>query len=97
MSESRRQDHHHAEVVARLQLPLENLAFTLDSYLSEDTGQLDPRTRDMLIALREGIHRAALTAKALGAPPAGAKERRGPAIAAKGTIALARRPAPAGY
>ena len=57
------------EVVTRVQLPLENLEFALDSYIEDNGSFLDKRTRAMLISVREGLHRVALSARALGSAP----------------------------
>ena len=54
------------EVVTRVQLPLENLEFALDSYIQDNGSFLDKRTRAMLISVRDSVHRVALSARALG-------------------------------
>ena len=53
------------EVVARVQLPLENLEYALDAYLYDNANWLDPRTRDMLVSVREGVGQVAMSARAL--------------------------------
>ena len=56
------------EVVARVQLPLENLHYVLESYLDENADWLDPRTRELLVSVREGLNQVALSTRFLSTP-----------------------------
>ena len=63
------------QILTRVNLPLENLEFTIDSFLQENGSFLDRHTRAMLIGVRENVHRVALSARRLAtdadaAPPA---------------------------
>ena len=63
------------EVVARVQLPLENLHYVLASYLDENADWLDPRTRELLVSVREGLDQIALSTRFLSCPPTGRSDR----------------------
>ena len=67
------------EVMVRVQLPLENLQYALDFYLDENAEWLDPRTRELLVSVREGVNRIALSTHLLGCPPTCASD--GPKVA----------------
>lgn len=66
-----------AQILTRVHLPLENLEFTIDSYLQDNATFLDKQTRSMLIAVRENVHRLACTSRTLAVPLAGAAEIEG--------------------
>lgn len=63
-----------AQILTRVHLPLENLEFTIDSYLQDNATLLDRQTRTMLIAVRENVHRLARTSRVLAMPWADAAE-----------------------
>ena len=80
------------QLLTRVNLPLENLEFTIDSFLQENGSFLDRHTRAMLIGVRENVHRVALSARRLAtgaadAPPPAAPvyttEPAAPAFAAE--------------
>ena len=53
------------QILTRVHLPLENLEFTIDSFLQDNASFLDRQTRAMLIGVRENVHRVALSARRL--------------------------------
>lgn len=63
-----------SDVLARIELPLENLAFAVDRHLHMHANFIDPSTRDLLVAVREGVRNAATVARSMQHPPAVAEE-----------------------
>lgn len=51
------------EVLSSVQLPLENIEYTLDQYLLENGQRLDVETRVLLAAIRDSIGRVAVTTR----------------------------------
>ncbi|HUF56200.1 MAG TPA: hypothetical protein VMM55_06520 [Thermohalobaculum sp.] len=62
------------QILRRVHLPLENLEFTIDSYIQDNATLLDRQTRTMLIAVRENVHRLAHTSRVLATPSSDAAE-----------------------
>lgn len=64
------------EVVSSIQMPLENIAWTIQEYLLANGTRLDPETRFLLAGVRDGVdrvagsvRRASMGATALAAEP----------------------------
>lgn len=51
------------EVLSSVQLPLENIEYTLDQYLLEHGQRLDVETRMLLATIRDSIGRVAVTTR----------------------------------
>ena len=53
------------EVLSRVQLPLENIEFTLEQYLLENGQRLDTETRILLAGVRDCVGRVVVSARRL--------------------------------
>jgi len=53
------------EVMCAVQLPLENLEFTVEQYLLENANRLDPETRMLLAGVRDCLGRVAVSTRRL--------------------------------
>lgn len=58
----------HAALLREVQLPLENIAFTLDQHLLANAPQLDLETRILLAGIRDSIDRVAEASRRLQRP-----------------------------
>lgn len=53
------------ELLASVQLPLENIEFVIEQYLLVNAAWLDPETRSLLAGVRDGVGRVAASSRTL--------------------------------
>lgn len=58
-----------ADVVADIQIPLDNLAYTIEAYLLANGPRLDTETRFLLAGIRDCADRVAGSVRRISCPP----------------------------
>lgn len=64
------------QLMARIQMPLENIEYTIQEYLLQNGARLDPETRFLLARVRDSVGRIAVSSRHLCTAEMEARERR---------------------